>query len=229
MNGIKIRDYLFRYDDYFNLSATFNYFKSHILPSFFFFRSTKVFNANLCHFASRSPRFAIILRLTYGTRLRTYRLRHVSFFSFHKKKLGLFKYELSLSIHPSFFPLPFFLFSFHSLGRSLISAIWQVMPIVDPRNKSLNVRFLLWINKKNLISNRRICYKNLAMFAITRSYVVHEIFVYILTRNIMATKKKMGKKCDEESMNGLLNWNKNSHNLFNNNWFTRNSVNISKY
>lgn len=124
---------------------------------------------------------------------------------------------------------PFFLFSFHSLGRSLISAIWQVMPIVDPRNKSLNVRFLLWINKKNLISNRRICYKNLAMFAITRSYVVHEIFVYILTRNIMVTKKKMGKKCDEESMNGLLNWNKNSHNLFNNNWFTRNSVNISKY
>lgn len=122
MNGIKIRDYLFRYDDYFNLSATFNYFKSHILPSFFF-RSTKVFNANLCHFASRSLRFAIILRLTYGTRLRTYRLRHVSFFSFHKKKLGLFKYELSLSIHPSFFPLPFFLFSFHSLGRSLISAI----------------------------------------------------------------------------------------------------------
>lgn len=111
MNGIKIRDYLFRYDDYFNLSATFNYFKS-IYSSIFFFRSTKVFNANLCHFASRSPRFPIILRLTYGTRLRTNRLRHVSFFSFHReKKFGLFKYELSLSIHPSFSFFIFFSFT----------------------------------------------------------------------------------------------------------------------
>lgn len=102
-------------------------------PIFFhlFFRSTKVFNANLCHFASRSPRFPIILRLTYGTRLRTNRLRHVSLFSSHRKKkevrlIQIRAFSFDPSILFSFSPPFFIFFSF----TSLISTIWQVVPIV---------------------------------------------------------------------------------------------------
>lgn len=102
-------------------------------PIFFhlFFRSTKVFNANLCHFASRSPRFPIILRLTYGTRLRTNRLRHVSLFSSHRKKkvrlIQIRAFSFDPSILFSFSPPFFIFFSFTSFT---ISTIWQVVPIV---------------------------------------------------------------------------------------------------
>lgn len=123
-------------------------------PIFFhlFFRSTKVFNANLCHFASRSPRFPIILRLTYGTRLRTNRLRHVSLFSSHRKKKRSSAYSntsfLFRSIHPFFLFSPFFHFLFIYIVYNFYDLTSCAYCCVDPRTSVQAIFFFELIGKK---------------------------------------------------------------------------------
>lgn len=92
------------------------------------------------------------------------------------------------SIHPFSPPLFFLFFSFTwTIVNS--SDLTSCAYCVDPRNKRLNVRFLLWISKKKILF-RIDDYIILRV----RNYTLYvEIFVYILTRNITITKRKIGK------------------------------------